>query len=153
MRGRGEGVGQKSEGGRQREQGVGGRMRGKVKGVVEDVRCLQMLKERASREDSSLPVALYSDFDTATQQTMHSTAHALNNITRDSRYAANVFRTAALVRLDRANNNQLVLPLTEGEVVLVSNLCSCTLYGPLEGKDGRTTHALRGLTTSCVARK
>ena len=59
VRGRGEGVGQKSEGGRQREQGVGGRMRGKVKGVVEDVRCLQMLKERASREDSSLPVTLY----------------------------------------------------------------------------------------------
>lgn len=59
MRGRGEGVGQKSEGGRQREQGVVGRMRDKVKGVVEDVRCLQMLKERASREDSSLPVTLY----------------------------------------------------------------------------------------------
>ena len=134
MRGRGEGVGQKSEGGRQKEQGVGGRMRGKGRGVVEDVRCLQnaqMLKERASRKDRSRPVTLYSDFDTVTQQTMHSTAHALNNTTRDSRYAANVFRTAALVRMDRANNNQLVLPLTEGEVVLVSNLCSCTLYGPL----------------------
>ena len=55
-RGRGEGVEQKSGGGRQREQGVGGRMRGKVRGVVEDVRCLQnvqMLKEGASREDRS----------------------------------------------------------------------------------------------------
>lgn len=83
---------------------------------------------------------------------MDSIAHALYKITKDSRYV--VFRTAALVRLlHPANNGQLVSLLTEGEVVLVPNLCSCTLNGPLEGKDGRTTHALRGLTTSCVAKK